>query len=198
MAKAQKGPAVDADTLASAEAFLAPRNANGMVISEVRPADEPETVTRLTQHLVLIQKETMQKVPKHVFAHELPVLRAIFGIDAVIEVSQSEVDVTNFTVEDEFDRLVRVYGANNMDKLVSVYGNNPRILSDELGIEYHRTHGIEQARPQAQSLEVDNSEDAGKVPEAKVAPVTSASKPAVAAKAKPRAPASKPKAKGKK
>lgn len=131
-------------------------DARGFATSEITPAEEGETV-ELTQHLVLIVRDPMVKIPKHVYDHELEILRRINGLDAVEEVSDRQVKVSNFTVEGEYDRLVRIHG---VDVVNEVYGTTPRDLADELGLPYRRQRGARVVREQAMSQQVDNESEA--------------------------------------
>lgn len=118
--------------------------------------DVDNTVT-LTQHLVLVKRDAMMQVPVRVFDHEIPLLQLIHGDDN-IEIKDSEqVEVSNFNVDDEYDRLVRKDDASKSTAVFQIYGNNPKGLADELGIPYETKRGARVARKLDESLEVDNS-----------------------------------------
>lgn len=127
-------------------------------LPEIADVDGGETVT-LTQVLVLIVKDPMSKIPRTVFDHELPILRAIFGEENVVEQEAREVQVTNFTVAGEYERLVRNYEAAGAGVVRAVYGPNPRDLADTIGMAYKPPRGVQnRTTKMAQSLQVDNSE----------------------------------------
>lgn len=125
----------------------------GALRDEVEDASG-ETVT-LILHTVTVTNDPATKVPTQVYDHEVPVLEAIHGEGNVEIVSSEEIDVPNFTVEDEFERLLRKYGQKNEDTVKTVYRSSNR-LADELGFARTARIGTSRKLQQAQSISVDH------------------------------------------
>ncbi len=116
---------------------------------------EGETVT-LLQHIVTVTSDPATKVPTDVYDHEIPVLEAIHGEGNVEIVESEEIDVSEFTVEAEMDRMLRKYGTKNEGAVRQVYGDGSG-LYDELGMAKPSRSGTTKRRAQqTQSLSVDN------------------------------------------
>ena len=110
----------------------------------------------LTQHQILIVRDPMVKIPALIFAHELPIAQLLNG-EANIEIlSTSQVEVTNFTVDEEYDRLMRKYEMSKTTVVTEVYGNNPRLLAEELDLPYRASRGARTIKKLDQSLQIDN------------------------------------------
>lgn len=123
----------------------------------------PEGVTQLVLFTVTIGRNEVTKVPTQVFQHELPILYHIYGED-LIEVVESRtqyVQVENFDVDNEFDRLQRKYDRSDAGReaIKQVYGQGSYRLAEELGIRSERPRGAFTKRNQARSLEIDHSVD---------------------------------------
>jgi phosphoribosylformylglycinamidine (FGAM) synthase-like enzyme len=114
----------------------------------------------LTQHTVLIIRDPMVKIPVTIFAHELPVCQLVNGEENVEIIETSQVEVTNFDLEAEYDRLMRKYAMSQTTAVVDIYGNNPRLLAEELGLPWQATRGARTVKKLDQSLVVDNTIDA--------------------------------------
>jgi hypothetical protein len=113
----------------------------------------------LTQHQILIVRDPMVKIPSMIFAHELPIAYALNGEENVEIVSTSQVEVSNFTVDEEYDRLIRKYEMSKAPVVVDVYGNNPRLLAEELDLPYRVSRGARTVKKLEQSLQVDNEKE---------------------------------------
>lgn len=150
---------LDADDAEAAAPARAAIDTRGISMRPVAASQAVQTVTILIMCLVLIVKDAMQQVPKQVYRHELPILRRIYGEDGVVEKSEEDYEVTGFDVNDEYDRLIRIYGGAP-GAVEAIYGHNPRDLADELDIPYKAQRGAYRAREQEQSLVVDNSVEA--------------------------------------
>lgn len=135
----------------------------GITMTPVSQTLAAQTVTIMTICLVLVVKDAMQQVPKQVYAHELPILRRIYGQDQIVEKSEEDYEVTGFNVDDEYDRLIRTYGASP-GAVEATYGHNPRDLADELGLPYKASSGARKVREPEQSLIIDNSVDSNQGP----------------------------------
>lgn len=131
---------------------------------EAAAADKAELegpITELKQLTVLVIRDQMAKVPTQIFEHELPILFHLFGEDGV-EVDDSKtrvVEVANFIVDAEFERLQRKYKHNNAGSVYAVYGESPRQLAEELGLRSEaRSRGANRRRQEQQSTAVDHSD----------------------------------------
>lgn len=117
-------------------------------------------ITTLTQLTVLVIRDQMAKVPAQVFEHELPILFHLFGEDGV-EVNDSKtrtVQVANFNVDAEFERLQRKYKHNDAASVRAVYGDSARQLAEELGLKSElKSRGANRRRQEQQNMEVDHS-----------------------------------------
>lgn len=111
----------------------------------------------LTQHQILIVRDPMVKIPATIFAHELPIAQALNGEENVEIVSTSQVEVSNFTIDEEYDRLMRKYEMSKTTVVIDIYGNNPRLLAEELDLPYRASRGARTIKKLDQSLQVDNT-----------------------------------------
>lgn len=123
----------------------------------------PEGVTQLVLFTVLIGRNEVTKVPTKAFQHELPILYHIYGEDLieVVEKLTQYVQVENFDVDNEFDRLQRKYDRSDAGReaIKQVYGQGSYRLAEELGIRSERPRGAFTKRNQARSLEIDHNVD---------------------------------------
>ncbi len=145
-AKAHKNLLKDITKLQASQEVLASR------------AEDPPGTTYTMMHrlLITITRDPMTKIPKHVYQHELPLWEMLEGEDKISVEREKDVEVKDFDVEAEYDRLVRQFGQNKDGKNVAVlvYGINPTALAQELGIYYKPTVGARVARKAPQSLQV--------------------------------------------
>jgi hypothetical protein len=111
----------------------------------------------LTQHQILIVRDPMVKIPSLIFAHELPIAQLLNGDGNIEIVSTSQVEVSNFTVDEEYDRLMRKYEMSKTNVVAEVYGNTPRALAEELDLPYRASRGARTVKKPDQSLQVDNT-----------------------------------------
>lgn len=101
------------------------------------PAErERGEVIEMTVLHVNIVRDPMVKIPAEIFEHELPILEALNGEDNVEVVSEETVEVENFDVVDEYDRLMRKYRKLEQSNFAEVLGRSPRKLAKQLGMEY--------------------------------------------------------------
>jgi hypothetical protein len=133
----------------------------------------------LTQHQILIVRDPMVKIPALIFAHELPIAQLLNGEENVEIVSTSQVEVTNFTIDEEYDRLMRKYEMSKTAAVVEIYGNTPRLLAEELDLPYSATRGARTIKKLAQSLQIDNEADGSGEPANSNAVIGKKVKPAV-------------------
>lgn len=131
---------------------------------------EPDRVTvHLERHIVLIRADAMTQTPTEAYDHELPILYEVHGEDRV-EIAEGKskiITIEDFSVDEEYDRLVRRYALSQKKEAVrDIYGADPAKLAEELNIKYRRSRGAKRATVLAASLEVDNTlpEDQNKGP----------------------------------
>jgi hypothetical protein len=113
----------------------------------------------LTQHQILIVRDPMVKIPATIFAHELPIAELLNGEANIEIVSTSQVEVSNFTVDEEYDRLMRKYEMSKTNVVADVYGPNPRQLAEELDLPYRAMRGARTVKKLDQSLQIDNEKE---------------------------------------
>lgn len=83
---------------------------------------------------VRIRKNETTTIPRRVFEHEIPILHALFGDDAVKAIEGTELNQPVGSAQQEFDRLLRVYGSKGEKAVRSIYPSASD-LADEAGIE---------------------------------------------------------------
>jgi hypothetical protein len=98
---------------------------------------QPETQTMTILHVNIV-RDPMVKIAAEVFEHELPILEALNGEDNIEVVSEEEVEVANFNVVDEYDRLRRKYRKLDQGVAIDALGRTPATLAKRLGIKYER------------------------------------------------------------
>jgi hypothetical protein len=93
----------------------------------------------LSEVVVRVTRDPMMKPSTTVYEHEVPILAALHGEDAVEVVERYDVKVPEgFTVEDEFERLRMKYnrrtkpGRGNV--LRAAYRNGPKDLAEVIGM----------------------------------------------------------------
>jgi hypothetical protein len=132
------------------------------------PVGDTQTMTILHVNIV---RDPMVKIAAEIFEHELPILEALNGEDNIEVVSEEEVEVANFNVVDEYDRLRRKYRKLDQGSAIDALGRTPATLAKRLGIAYDRD-AIDRRGKRSQAL----IKDGGKA--------TAASAPARATKAR--------------
>lgn len=93
----------------------------------------------LTEVVVVIEKDTMMKVPTTVYEHEVPVLIELHGEDKVQVHEQYEVYAPeDFVVADEYERMKAKYGmrlqGGQPNPVVQVWGKGASALANHLGL----------------------------------------------------------------
>lgn len=83
---------------------------------------DPADILTLTEHLVVITRDPMTKIPKKVYDHELPALNYIHQPDNVEVVDSVQVKVAGFDPQAEYLRLQRKYDRKNFQVMMPIYG----------------------------------------------------------------------------
>lgn len=117
-----EGPATETTTTTTRKTVAAPKQ---------------DTITMTVLHVNIV-RDPMVKVATEVFEHELPILEALNGEDNIEVVSEEEVEVANFNVVDEYDRLRRKYRKLDQGAAIDALGRTPATLAKRLGIKYER------------------------------------------------------------
>ena len=89
---------------------------------------------KTTSVRVRIRKNETTTIPKRVFEHEVPILHELFGEDAVKVIEGTELDLAVGSAQQEYDRLMRVYGRKGEAAVRKVYASAAD-LAAEAGIE---------------------------------------------------------------
>lgn len=121
------------------------------------PNEDGEYSLVLEMHAVLIVRDPMVKIPTEIFAHELPICQLLNGEENVEIIKTFAVEVSKFTIDAEYDRLIRKYELSGTNVVIEVYGKNPRLLAEEMGLPYRVQAGARTVKKLEQSLQVDNS-----------------------------------------
>lgn len=120
-------------------------------------AAETQDEVELDQHVVMVTRDPMMKVPTTVLDHEIPILIALHGEENVAIVETRKVKLTNVSPGSEYDRLTSKYEKSSVAGVVqAVYGNNPSLLAEDMGLPYQRQRGARVARKAAASLFIDH------------------------------------------
>ena len=101
------------------------------------PAKAEKTMTMTVLHVNIV-RDPMVKIAAEIFEHELPILEALNGPDNVEVISEEDVEVANFNVVDEYDRLRRKYRKLDQGAAIDALGRTPATLAKRLGIAYDR------------------------------------------------------------
>lgn len=102
-------------------------------------AEKAAPGVKLNESVVEITRNEVTKVPATVYEHEIPILHALHGEDRVRLIETYEVEVSGFSVRDEFKRLQRRYNNKQTgDVVVKAYPMGEAQLADDLGLSLER------------------------------------------------------------
>lgn len=96
-------------------------------------------VITLTEHLVLITRDPMTRVPKKVYDHELPALNFIHQPDNVEIIDSVQVKVAGFDPQSEYMRMQRKYDRKNFQVMMPIYGPDASKIAAMTGAKLSTT-----------------------------------------------------------
>lgn len=85
-------------------------------------------------YMAMIRKSEVSTIPKRIYLHEGAILEALFGIGTVTVDLTSELPGYIEDAQEEFDRLLRVYGRKGEEAVRTIY-SNAADLAGELGLK---------------------------------------------------------------
>lgn len=105
-----------------------------------------ETTTTLEMVDVVVVRDPRTQIPDRVYAHEVPILEALYPEMVAIK-GREPVEVVGFNPATELERLARKYKTQDPgDSVVSRIYRNPVELAREAGVSYSGTAAAKPAR----------------------------------------------------